>query len=190
MTRRQSEVVVHLELLDLPTIPDVGPAGGGAPGRLSGDGLARLQSTPGARVLARPTLSAVAGKRAELLIGDRVPIDTGEGGVVYQEVGLKVVVVPRVHAGAGEVSLDFQVERSGRAAGAGAAEPPVIETRQIVSSARLGDGESYLVTGLSGAGLEAAEGEERQIGLVLTPRIVRRVDGGQAQQASGETREP
>ena len=171
----RDEVVIHLELIDLPTIPDVGPADH-VPGRLSRDQLARLRSTPGARAQARSTLSAVAGKKAELLIGDRVPIDTG-AGVVYQEVGLKVVIRPRVHAGAAEVTLDFQVERSYRAAD-GVPGRPVIETRQIVSSARLGDGESYLLTGLSDAARGAAAESEREIALVLTPHIVRRVEAG------------
>ncbi len=177
----RNEVVVAAELLDLdrPVLLDLARgSGGGVPARLSRDELSRLRSSPGARVLAHPTLSAVAGKKAELLIGDRIPIDTGEGRVVYQEVGLKLVVVPRIHAVAGEVTLDFQVEMSHRAAGAGTPERPVIETRSVVSSTRLGDGESYLVTGLTGAGPSTVKNGEREIGLVLTPRIVRRIDAG------------
>ena len=67
--------------------------------------------------MARPTLSAVAGKRAELMVGDRVPIDTGGGEVSYQEVGLRVEIRPRVHSGAAEITLDFRVETSHAAGG-------------------------------------------------------------------------
>ncbi len=191
--RPRNEVVVHVELIeiDLPTIPDVAPEG--MPGRLSRDEHARLMSSSGVRVLARPSLSAVAGKKAELMIGDRVPIPTTSfntanaagGNIVpvtsfqYQEVGLKLVIWPRVHAGAGEVTLDFQMEMSHNSEKAGGPEHPVIETRQIVSSARLGDGESYLLTGLAGPGSAAKEREGREIGLVLTPYVVRRLDAGE-----------
>ncbi len=149
----------------------------GAPARLAPEVLARLESSAAARLLIHPKLSLVAGRSAELVAGDRVPIPIGgDGTVSYQEVGFKLVLKSRVHPGTAEVTLDFEMEISHAASEK--AGRPVFEAKRIASSARLGDGETYFLAGLSpgGAGALAAGAavEPKEMVLALTPHVSRR----------------
>ena len=118
-----------------------------------------------AEVLAKPQLRIEEGEKAQLVIGDRVPIPVttvnttqaiGQVGVVpitsfqYQEVGIKIDLEPRVHHNK-EVTLKLTVEvsnLSGSVSGPNGQEQPIIGTRTITSTIRLKDGETNILAGL------------------------------------------
>jgi general secretion pathway protein D len=115
------------------------------------------------RLLAKPQLRITEGQKANLVIGDKVPIplttfntsNTIGGSIVpitsfqYQDVGIKIEVEPRVHHNQ-EVTLKIKVEVSNL-------DPPItsngqsqiaIGTRQFDSVIRLQDGETNFLAGL------------------------------------------
>ncbi len=123
-----------------------------------------LKSDSGTRTIAKPQLRVTEGEKANLHIGDSVPIPTTTfnttgtvgGSVVpitsftYQEVGIVIEIEPRVHHNR-EVTLKLNVEVSQLGdrvdAGQGVTQPS-INTRQINTVIRLKDGESNLLAGL------------------------------------------
>jgi general secretion pathway protein D len=116
-------------------------------------------------LLAKPQLRISEGEKAQLVIGDRVPIPVttintqqavGSTGVVpitsfqYQDVGIKIDMEPRVHHNK-EVSLKLTIEVSQIASyvtASDGSQQPVIGTRTITSSIRLKDGETNFLAGL------------------------------------------
>jgi general secretion pathway protein D len=119
-----------------------------------------IKTNTEAELLARPQLRIAEGEKAQLVIGNRVPIPvtqintaTGVGSSTivpvtsfqYQDVGIKVDVEARVHHNR-EVSLKLTVEISEVLAGSG--EQPTIGTRTITSNIRLKDGETSFLAGL------------------------------------------
>ncbi|MCG3191636.1 MAG: hypothetical protein DIJKHBIC_00864 [Thermoanaerobaculia bacterium] len=118
-----------------------------------------------AEVLAKPSLRIAEGEKAQLVIGDRVPIPVttmntqtaiGQTGVVpitsyqYQDVGIKIDMEPRVHHNK-EVTLKLTVEVSnlnGEVLGPNGQSQPIIGTRTITSTIRLKDGETNILAGL------------------------------------------
>ena len=116
------------------------------------------------KTIAKPQIRVAEGERAEILIGDRVPIPTTSfntsqtvgGNIVpitsftYQNVGITVQIEPRVHHNK-EVTLQIQVEVSqiaGSVDTGGGSNQPIIGTRQIQTVIRLRDGETNLLAGL------------------------------------------
>ncbi len=126
--------------------------------------LSLVKSAGEAETLAQPQLRITEGEKANLVIGDKVPIPTTTfntsqtvgGNVVpitafqYQDVGIKIDVEPRVHHN-NEVTLKLQVEVSELGAnvqvGQGQSQPK-IKTRNISTTIRLKDGETSLLAGL------------------------------------------
>jgi general secretion pathway protein D len=125
-----------------------------------------LKTATDAQVLAKPEMRITEGEKAQLVIGDRVPIPTttfntqtavgGTGAVVpitsfqYQDVGIKIEMEPRVHHNK-EVTLKLTVEVSnlnGFVAGSQGTSQPIISTRTIASTIRLKDGETNFLAGL------------------------------------------
>lgn len=124
-----------------------------------------LKSNTDAEILARPQLRIAEGEKAQLVIGDRVPIPVttintqqavGQVGIVpvtsfqYQDIGIKLDIETRVHHNK-EVSLKLTVEVSnlnGSVAGQNGQEQPIIATRTITSNIRLKDGETSFLAGL------------------------------------------
>jgi len=123
-----------------------------------------IKTNTDTELLARPQLRIAEGEKAQLVIGDRVPIPVttintqqaiGQSGIVpvtsyqYQDVGIKVDVEARVHHNR-EVSLKLTVEISEvkPTASGEAAEQPTISTRTITSNIRLKDGETSFLAGL------------------------------------------
>ncbi|PYQ62969.1 MAG: hypothetical protein DMF53_11740 [Acidobacteria bacterium] len=118
-----------------------------------------------AQLLAKPQLRISEGEKANLTIGDRVPIPLttfntqnagAAGGIVpitsfqYQDVGIKIELEPRVHHNQ-EVTLKMKIEVSnlnGNVAGANGESQPIIGTRVIDSVIRLKDGETNFLAGL------------------------------------------
>jgi general secretion pathway protein D len=124
-----------------------------------------IKGTSAAELLAKPQLRISEGKKAQLIIGDKIPIpvtsfntsNTVGTNVVpitsfqYQDVGIKIDVEPRVHHNR-EVTLKLIVEVSQVTGFAPAAEDqqpqPIIGTRTISSEIRLKDGETNFLAGL------------------------------------------
>jgi general secretion pathway protein D len=125
-----------------------------------------IKTNTEAEILAQPQLRIAEGEKAQLVIGNRVPIPVttintqqaiGQIGVVpvtsfqYQDVGIKLDVETRVHHNK-EVSLKLTVEVSnlaGEVAGQnGQPAQPIIATRTITSNIRLKDGETSFLAGL------------------------------------------
>jgi general secretion pathway protein D len=118
-----------------------------------------------AQLLAKPQLRITEGEKANLVIGDKVPIPLttfntqnvgGAGGIVpitsfqYQDVGIRIDLEPRVHHNQ-EVTLKVKVEVSqlnGSITGSGGQSQPIIGTRTIDSTIRLKDGETNFMAGL------------------------------------------
>ncbi|MBZ5640622.1 MAG: hypothetical protein LAO51_17940 [Acidobacteriia bacterium] len=136
-------------------------------GTIPGVLLNFLKSDSDSRTLAKPQLRVTEGEKAEILIGQRIPIPTTSfntsvntggitGGVVpitsftYQNVGITVQLEPRVHHNK-EVTLKMEVEISslaGSIAVSGGISQPIIGTRNIKTVIRLRDGETNLLAGL------------------------------------------
>jgi general secretion pathway protein D len=117
-----------------------------------------------AQVLAQPQLRITEGEKANLLIGDQVPIpvtsfNTGNtigGNVVpitsfqYKDIGIQIEVEPRVHHNR-EITLNLKVEISnlGETVPVGPEQEAItIGTRTITSVIRLKSGETSLLAGL------------------------------------------
>ena len=129
--------------------------------------LTFIKDNTDAELLAKPQLRIAEGQKAQLLIGDRVPIpvssfntSTVSGSNIvpitsyqYQDIGIKIEVEPRVHHNR-EVTLKLMTEVSniaGYAVGSGqsgSAPQPIIGTRTISSNIRLRDGETNFLAGL------------------------------------------
>lgn len=112
-----------------------------------------LEEKGKARILARPHMTAVNGKKAHILIGDKIPVVTehmasGEktSTIEYEEAGIKLTYVPQIH-GDGSVSAAIEAEVS----------TPVyvpelkayrIATRQAQTSVRMRPHETLVIGGL------------------------------------------
>jgi len=125
-----------------------------------------IKNSGEAELLAKPQLRISEGQKAQLLIGDKVPIPitsfqsviggTGTGGVTspvtsfqYQDVGIKIEVEPRVHHNK-EITLKLQLEVSqlGDPITVGGQAQPTIGTRTLAANIRLKDGETNFLAGL------------------------------------------
>jgi general secretion pathway protein D len=194
----RAEVEVAVELLTLDPEALARTEDGPPPLRLAAGELERLKRSAEAQVLAAPRLSALDGKRARLVLGEAVPLPAGahedgeeeEGepaspAVQYQEVGLELELVPRVHPGSAEVTLELRLGLSGAVAGSTGDAYPVIARRSLDLATRLGDGETALLSGLlevqpqpgtrlASLPLLASAGDNRrEVAVALTLHIVR-----------------
>jgi general secretion pathway protein D len=123
-----------------------------------------FKSVTEANTIARPQLRVTEGEKANINIGDQVPIPTttynvgstvgGIGGApitnfTYQNVGVQISVEPRVHHNQ-EITLKVQIEVSsitGEVQAAVGAQP-IIGTRSIDTIIRLKDGQVNILAGL------------------------------------------
>lgn len=122
-----------------------------------------IKNNSESELLAKPQLRISEGQKAQLVIGDKVPIPTTQfntsnvvgGSIVpvtsfqYQDVGIKIEVEPRVHHNK-EVTLKLVLEVSqlGENVTYGGTSSPTIGTRTISSNIRLRDGETNFLAGL------------------------------------------
>jgi general secretion pathway protein D len=116
-----------------------------------------------AQLLAKPQLRITEGQKANLVIGDKVPIplttfntsNTIGGSIVpitsfqYQDVGIKIEIEPRVHHNQ-EVTLKVKIEVSNLGSNVtfNGQTQPTISTRTFDTTIRLQDGETNLLAGL------------------------------------------
>lgn len=124
-----------------------------------------LLSDSDTRVLARPQLRVMEGKKASVHIGDKEPIPTASlnyptttgstyvpmTSYTYQDIGVKIDIEPKVHHNR-EVTIKLKAEVSnvsGTVKGTnGSPDQPIIGTREITTEIRLEDGETSLLAGL------------------------------------------
>src|SRR6266496_1772213 len=123
-----------------------------------------IKNNTDAELLAKPQLRISEGQKAQLIIGDKVPIPTTTfntgttvgGNIVpvtsfqYQDVGIKIDVEPRVHHNK-EITMKLIVEVSnlnGFVTVQQGQNQPIIGTRTISSNIRLKDGETNFLAGL------------------------------------------
>lgn len=119
------------------------------------------------QILAKPQLRVMEGKKAQVHIGDRVPIPTSSyvypgtttqttyvptTTYTYQDVGVKIEIEPRVHHNR-EISLKVTAEVSSvtgyiESSSVLQSAQPIIGTRKVQTEIRLEDGESSLLAGL------------------------------------------
>jgi general secretion pathway protein D len=181
---------------------------------LPGVSIKALMSRSDTRVLQSPRVRGFDGYKASLRIGDRIPIATGSfqpgiGGVGinplvntqfnYQDVGVVLDLMPRVHAGK-EVSMHVEIEISTvrDRIDIGGISQPIIGQRKIIHDIRLTEGEGSIIGGLmqtqstrsvGGVPLlgqipilgrlfstERVETSENEILIVLLPHVVRLPD--------------
>jgi general secretion pathway protein D len=116
-----------------------------------------------AQLLAKPQLRITEGQKANLVIGDKIPIplttfntsNTIGGTIVpitsfqYQDVGIKIEIEPRVHHNR-EVTLKVKIEVSNLGSNVtfNNQTQPTISTRTFDTTIRLQDGETNLLAGL------------------------------------------
>jgi general secretion pathway protein D len=133
-------------------------------GPIPGVTLDFLRSDSDTKVIAKPQMRVTEGEKANIHIGDRVPIPTTTfntsntvGGnvvpitsFVYQEIGIIIDIEPRVHHNK-EVTMKLRVEVSALgpsiSTGSGQSQP-TIQSREIETVIRLRDGETNLLAGL------------------------------------------
>jgi len=184
--------------------------------------LRLLQSNGMARVLAEPTLVALSGQSASFLAGGEIPIPESGGlgtqNVVFKPFGIGLTVTPTVLSRerialkvAPEASeLDY-VNGIPILNGETATLIPALRTRRADTMVELGDGESFIISGLVsretkasvnkvpflgelpiiGAffrGIEYSQ-EERELVIVVTPRLVRPIARGVALPLPGARQE-
>jgi general secretion pathway protein D len=146
-----------------------------------------VKTNSDAQLLAKPQVRITEGEKANLHIGDRVPIpvttfntqQTSGGNIVpitsfqYQDVGIRIDIEPRVHHNK-EVTLKLKIEVSqitGFQDAGGGQRQPIIGTRAIESTIRLKDGETNFLAGLIRT--DEANGETGIPGLSDIPIIGR-----------------
>jgi general secretion pathway protein D len=124
-----------------------------------------LKTDADAQIIAKPQLRVSEGAKAQVRIGDRIPIPNTTfnaaptvGGTVgvpitsftYQNVGINIDLEPRVHHNR-EITLKGKVEISalaGSVSAGGGLTQPIIGTREIETTIRLRDNETNILAGL------------------------------------------
>ncbi|MCD0506041.1 pilus assembly protein N-terminal domain-containing protein [Bordetella petrii] len=184
--------------------------------------LRLLQNNGMARILAEPTLVALSGQSASFLAGGEIPVPEAGGlgtqSVTFKPFGIGLTVTPTVLSRerialkvAPEASeLDY-VNGIPILNGETATLIPALRTRRADTMVELGDGESFIISGLVsretkasvnkvpflgelpiiGAffrGIEYSQ-EERELVIVVTPRLVRPIARGVALPLPGERQE-
>ena len=118
-----------------------------------------LKQDADTRILANPQIRVKNGKKASLLIGERIPlrvnrrVDSSTGDVTsdyqYYDVGVKLEVEPSINL-RGEVTLKLNLEVSTLGPNVGSVDDPqyAIKTRTVKSVLTISDGDSVVLGGL------------------------------------------
>ena len=174
--------------------------------------LRLLQTNGLARILAEPTLVALSGQSASFLAGGEIPVPESGGlgtqNVVYKPFGIGLTVSPTVISRerialkvAPEASeLDYANGISIFNGNDNVTVIPALRTRKADTTVELGDGESYVISGLVSRQTRANVNkipllgdlpvigaffrniqysqEDRELVIVVTPRLVRPIARG------------
>ncbi|MBP2635090.1 MAG: pilQ [Firmicutes bacterium] len=115
-----------------------------------------LVSKGNAKVLAKPKITTIDGNKAQILIGERIPVlvDEVENGktkttIQYVDAGIKLIYTPRINAD-GQITAAVRTEVSSPTL---VAEMKAyrITTREAETTVRLKDGETMVIGGLIGS---------------------------------------
>ena len=175
--------------------------------------LSLLESNGMARVLAEPSLVALSGQSASFLAGGEIPIPVpqalGTTTIQFKPFGIGLTVTPTVLA-KDRIALKVAPEASdldpSRGISINGAMVPAIVTRRADTTVELGDGESFVIGGLvsrttvSNVNKVPLLGdlpiigtffrnlnfnqEDRELMIVVTPRLVRPLAKGAAAVAA------
>lgn len=172
--------------------------------------LSLLEGRGLARVLAEPSLVAMSGQTASFLAGGEFPVPVSQGGnnggsvtIQYKEFGVRLALTPTVLAKdriglkvAPEVSdLDFS-----NGVSVGGVSVPSLIVRRTETTVELGDGESFVISGLVSSNLvnsvdkvpwlgdlpilgaffksTRVSRQEKELVMVVTPHLVRPLAAG------------
>ncbi len=158
-----------------------------------------------ARTLAEPSLLAMSGQTASFLAGGEFPIPVSQGGataggisIEYKEFGVRLNLSPTVLS-RDRIALKVAPEVSeldyGAAIQIGGVAVPALRVRRTETTVELGDGESFVLSGLVNSQLStnvdkvpwladipilgaffksnSVSREERELVMVVTPKLVR-----------------
>jgi general secretion pathway protein D len=120
--------------------------------------LDALHSVTSLKVLSNPSLVVINNQKAQLQVGDSVPVSTGSANVLttsntivntidYRNVGVILSVSPRVSVN-GDVRLDIEQEISSVLPTASATLTPTVSERKVKSSISVASGQTVLLAGL------------------------------------------
>jgi len=108
-----------------------------------------LKENGSAKVLASPTLMTVEGEKAELLIGDKIPMKIDKDDheeIKYIEAGIKLQFLPLV-----TTNNEILLEVNPRVSSLGesiSGSLPSINTREVSTNVRLKNRETFIIAGL------------------------------------------
>lgn len=169
--------------------------------------LSLLEANGLARVLAEPSLTALSGQHASFLAGGEIPVPVPQGlgsvAIEYKSFGIGLTVSPTV-LGEDRIVLKVAPEASDLDFSNGlqlnGALVPAILTRRADTTVEMGDGESFVIGGLVNSATTSAVDklpllgdlpilgsffkttragkEERELLIVVTPRLVRPIARG------------
>lgn len=115
-----------------------------------------LVSSGDAKVLAKPKVTTINGKQAQILIGDRIPVQvqtltngTTTTSTEYIDAGIKLIYTPRINTD-GLITVEVSTEVSS-ATLVSDIKAYKITTRQAETTVRLKDGETMVIGGLIGS---------------------------------------
>lgn len=118
--------------------------------------LSALISDGKAEILAKPNITAVDGKQARILIGDRIPVlvEKKENGtstttIEYVDAGIKLTYTPRINSD-GMITAEVRTEVSTPTL-VSEMKAYKITTREAETTVRMKDGETMVIGGLIGS---------------------------------------
>lgn len=118
--------------------------------------LSALLSDGKAEILAKPNITAIDGKQARILIGDRIPVlvEKKENGVStttieYVDAGIKLTYTPRINLD-GMITAEVHTEVSTPTL-VSEMKAYKITTREAETTVRMKDGETMVIGGLIGS---------------------------------------
>lgn len=184
---------------------------------LDGDLLAILdilETQNLAKILARPSLTAIGGRTAEFMVGGEFPVpvlDDGDVTIDYKEYGVKLAFSPTV-VRKDTVYLDIQTSVSdidyATTVGAAGTTVPGVTTREAKTSLELRDGQSFAIAGLLKENVSSAidkipflgdlpilgalfrskefRKSETELVIVVTPHLVRPMNPDQVPPLPGD----
>ncbi|WP_242560409.1 MULTISPECIES: type II and III secretion system protein family protein [Pandoraea] len=177
-----------------------------------------LQTNGLGRVLAAPTLVALSGQSASFLAGGELPVPQSGGlgttTIVYKSFGVGLTVTPTILS-PNRIALKVAPEASDldytNAVVIASTQIPAITTRRADTTVELGDGESFIIGGLISRTTTAAvdkvpllgdlpligaffrnlkyNSTEKELVIIVTPRLVKPVARDVALPLPGDTRE-
>lgn len=123
-----------------------------------------MKSDTDAKSIAKPQIRILEGESGKVTIGDRVPIPSTTFNTsqtvgtsiipvtsfTYQNVGIIIDIKPRASQQGNHPEVKLEISSwLDRSMGTGGVSQPIIGTRTVETSIRLGDGETNLIGGWS-----------------------------------------